>query len=137
MIFNDIEKNLDIMGTGKLEEPVVMLNLLRYREVAAEGFGVDGLSGRDAYGEYGRLFAKLHPRFGGEPIWMGKTYTTIIGLEEEQWDICILVRYPSRQHFLDMVHDSEYQTISPIREAALAESKLIEMSQLLPKPETS
>jgi uncharacterized protein (DUF1330 family) len=114
-----------------------MLNLLRYRELAAEGFGVDGLSGRDAYGEYGRLFAGLHPRFGGEPIWMGKTHTTVIGLENEQWDICILVRYPSRQHFLDMVHDSEYQKISPIREAALAESRLIEMSQLLPKPETS
>ena len=68
---------------------------------------------------------------------MGKTHTTVIGLENEQWDICILVRYPSRQHFLDMVHDSEYQKISPIREAALAESRLIEMSQLLPKPETS
>ena len=137
MIFTDIEQNLAIMGTGKLDEPVIMLNLLRYIELAAEGFGVDGLSGRDAYGEYGRLFAGLHPRFGGEPIWMGKTHTTVIGLENEQWDICILVRYTSRQHFLDMVHDSEYQKISPIREAALAESRLIEMSQLLPKPETS
>tara|TARA_B110000008_G_scaffold215519_1_gene214855 strand:- start:909 stop:1322 length:414 start_codon:yes stop_codon:yes gene_type:complete len=137
MILTDIEQNLAIMGNGKLDEPVIMLNLLRYREVATEGFGVDGLSGRDAYGEYGRLFAKLHPRFGGEPIWMGKTHTTVIGLENERWDICILVRYPSRQHFLDMVHDNEYQKISPIREAALAESKLIEMSQLLPKPETS
>ena len=137
MILTDIEQNLAIMGNGKLDEPVIMLNLLRYRELAAEGFGVDGLSGRDAYGEYGRLFAGLHPRFGGEPIWMGKTHTTVIGLENERWDICILVRYPSRQHFLDMVHDSEYQKISPIREAALAESKLIEMSQLLPKPETS
>lgn len=137
MILTDIEQNLAIMGNGKLDEPVIMLNLLRYREVATEGFGVDGLSGRDAYGEYGRLFAQLHLRFGGEPIWMGKTHTTVIGLENERWDICILVRYPSRQHFLDMVHDSEYQKISPIREAALAESKLIEMSQLLPKPETS
>ena len=137
MIFTDIEQNLAIMGTCKLDEPVIMLNLLRYRELAAEGFGVDGLSGRDAYGEYGRLFAGLHPRFVGEPIWMGKTHTTVIGLENEQWDICMLVRYPSRQHFLDMVHDSEYQKISPIREAALAESRLIEMSQLLPKPETS
>lgn len=137
MILTDIEQNLAIMGNGKLDEPVIMLNLLRYREVATEGFGVDGLSGRDAYGEYGRLFAQLHPRFGGEPIWMGKTHTTVIGLENERWDICILVRYPSRQHFLDMVHDSEYQKISPIREAALTESKLIEMSQLLPKPETS
>ncbi len=36
------------MAAADPDEPVVMLNLLRYREVAEIGFGVDGLSGRDA-----------------------------------------------------------------------------------------
>ena len=34
------------------DEAVVMLNLLKYREVAEDGVGVNGMSGRDAYTMY-------------------------------------------------------------------------------------
>lgn len=118
------------MAEGDPNESVVMLNLLNYRDVALEGFGVDGLSGRDAYGAYGKAFAELNPRFGGEPIWMGRALNTIIG--DEDWDVVILVRYPTRQHFLDMMDDPDYQVISPIRAAAIKDSRLVEMSQILP-----
>jgi uncharacterized protein (DUF1330 family) len=120
------------MAEGSPDEPVVMLNLLRYRDLAEPGFGVDGLSGQEAYGAYGRKFAELHPRFGGEPIWMGRALNTIIG--DEDWDVVILVRYPTRRQFLDMINDPDYQAIAPIRAAALADSRLVEMSQLLPNP---
>ena len=118
------------------DEPVVMLNLLKYRETAESGFGVDGLSGELAYREYGKRFAELNPRFGGEPIWMGNAIDSIIGDEgggDESWDVVILVRYPSRKHFIDMIEDPDYQAISPIRSAALADSRLVEMNQLLPR----
>lgn len=118
------------MVDGDPDEPVVMLNLLNYRELAEPGVGVDGLSGRDAYGVYGRKFAELNPRFGGEPIWMGRALNTIIG--DEDWDIVILVQYPTRRQFVEMINDPDYQAIAPIRAAALADSRLIEMSQLLP-----
>jgi uncharacterized protein (DUF1330 family) len=129
-----VDKNdgaLAAMGREDSTEPVVMLNLLRYRETAAPGHGVDGLSGREAYGEYGRAFAELNPRFGGTPIWMGRGLNSIIG--DEEWDVVILVRYPTRQQFVDMLNDPDYQAIAPIRAAALADSRLLEMSQLLPK----
>ena len=119
------------MAQADPDEPVVMLNLLKYRETAAEGFGVDGLSGRDAYGMYGRAFAELNPRFGGEPIWMGRALLSVIG--EEDWDIVILVRYPTRAQFMAMFNDPDYQAIAPMRAAALADSRLVEMTQLLPK----
>lgn len=119
------------MAQGDPEEPVTMLNLLRYREQAADGFGVDGLSGREAYGIYGQKFAGLNPRFGGEPIWMGRALNSIIGAEE--WDVVILVRYPTRRQFLSMMDDPDYQAIAPIRAAALADSRLVELEQLLPK----
>ena len=122
---------LAAMGAGDPDEPVVMLNLLRYREQAESGFGVDGLSGREAYEVYGRHFAKLRPRFGGDPIWMGRAHHSIIGSDE--WDVVILVRYPARHQFVDMFNDADYLKIAPIRAAALADSRLIEMSQLLPK----
>lgn len=125
------QEALVAMATGDPDAPVVMLNLLRYQPVAESGHGVDGLSGRDAYGEYGRRFATLHDRFGGESIWMGRALHSIIGAE--QWDFVILVRYPTRRQFLQMMQDPDYLAIAPIRAAALADSRLIEMTQLLPR----
>jgi uncharacterized protein (DUF1330 family) len=122
---------LEAMATGDLDEAVVMLNLLRYRETAENGSGVDGLTGREAYEAYGKEFAKLHPRFGGEPVWMGRGLNSIIG--DEEWDIVILVRYPTRRQFVDMLQDPDYLAIAPMRAAALADSRLVEMSQILPK----
>jgi uncharacterized protein (DUF1330 family) len=124
-------ESLSKMASGDPDEPVVMLNLLRYRDVAQPGFGVDGLSGREAYAVYGKKFAALHPRFGGEPIWMGRALRSIIG--DEAWDIVILVRYPTRRQFVAMFADPDYRAIAPIRAAALADSRLVEMTQLLPK----
>lgn len=122
---------LAAMAAGDPDQPVVMLNLLRYRETALPGHGVDGLSGREAYGVYGRRFADLHPRFGGEPVWMGRAGRTVIG--GESWDLVMLVRYPSRRQFVAMMNDPDYQAIAPIRAAALADSRLVETTQLLPK----
>jgi uncharacterized protein (DUF1330 family) len=119
------------MAKGDLDESVVMLNLLKYREIAKDGSGVDGMSGRDAYRLYGQKFAELNPRFGGEPIWMGQANASIIG--DEDWDIVILVQYPTRRQFVEMIQDPDYQAIAPIRAAALEDSRLIEMNQLLPK----
>ena len=119
------------MSKGDLDESVVMLNLLKYREIAKDGSGVDGMSGRDAYRLYGQKFAELNPRFGGEPIWMGQANASIIG--DEDWDIVILVQYPTRRQFVEMIQDPDYQAIAPIRAAALEDSRLIEMNQLLPK----
>ncbi len=119
------------MASRPANETIVMLNLLRFREQAEPGHGVDGLTGSQAYREYGRRFEALHPRFGGTPIWMGQGHATLIGEENESWDLAILVRYPSRQNFLTMLADPEYVAIAPIRAAALADSRLIEMGQLM------
>ena len=121
---------IEKMAEGNPDEPVVMLNLLKYRDTAESGHGVDGLTGEAAYRVYGEKFAALNPAFGGEPIWLGRALNSIIG--NEDWDIVVLVRYPRRQNFLDMMSDEAYQVIAPIRAAALADSRLIEMNQLLP-----
>jgi len=108
-----------------------MLNLLRYRDVAQSGHGVDGLSGREAYGVYGERFEALHPRFGGEPIWMGRASRSVIGGED--WDRVLLVRNPTRRQFVEMMKDPDYRAIAPLRAAALADSGLVETTQLLPR----
>ncbi|MEC9345167.1 MAG: DUF1330 domain-containing protein [Pseudomonadota bacterium] len=123
---------LSAMAGGNPDESVVMLNLLRYRDVAEAGHGVDGLSGREAFDVYGRRLMKLQTRFGVEPIWIGRSGRTVIGGED--WDIVMLVRYPTRRQFVEMMKDPDYLAISPIRAAALADSRLVETTQLLPKP---
>lgn len=126
--------NDDAVSAMQADDPVApvwILNLLRYRALAQSGFGVDGLTGKEAYKVYGRKFAQLHPRFGGQPVWMGAADRSLIG--GEQWDVVLLVHYPTRRQFLQMLADPDYLAIAPIREAALADNRLIETRQLLPK----
>jgi len=128
------ETRLEEMARREAGEPVVMLNLLRFREQAERGHGVDGMTGEEAFGEYGRAFGELQPRYGGTPIWLGKTEAVIIGADEEAWDIAILVRYPTRGKFLSMLDSPEYQAIAPLRAAALSDSRLIEMTERMLAP---
>lgn len=43
----------------------------------------------------------------------------------EQWDELLLVRYPSKEAFLSMIGDPEYQAATVHRTAALADSRLL------------
>jgi uncharacterized protein (DUF1330 family) len=122
------EAALDAMRLLDPNESVVMLNLLKFRDVALEGYGVDGMSGSQAFRRYGELNDAEDVKFGSEPIWMGLAKNTVIG--DEDWDLAILVRYPSRQHFIDKLDNAKYREISKVREAALLDSRLVELSQL-------
>lgn len=110
---------------------IVMLNLLRFVEAANPGFGCDGMTGREAYAEYGKRLSEMDPPFPGRPLWMGNAQTGVIGPDDEQWDEVILVHYDNGQTFLDMVNSESYQAASPARDAAIADSRLVLMNELL------
>ncbi len=118
------------MQSADPNQSIVVLNLLRFRTVALDGFGVDGLSGSDAFRRYGEANAQDGVTYGAEPIWVGPAHNTIVG--EEKWDLAILVRYPTRQHFIDKLHDPVYLGSAQIRAAALEDSRAIELTQFLP-----
>jgi uncharacterized protein (DUF1330 family) len=122
------DASLDAMRLLDPDESVVMLNLLKFRDFALDGFGVDGMTGSQAFRRYGELNDEEDVKFGSEPIWMGLAKNTVIG--EEDWDLAILVRYPTRQHFIDKLDNAKYREISKVREAALLDSRLVELSQL-------
>ncbi|MFT4632642.1 MAG: hypothetical protein ACI9BC_001658, partial [Crocinitomicaceae bacterium] len=65
-----------------------------------------------------------------------RALNNIIG--NDAWDIVIMVAYPQRRQFVEMMRDPDYLAIAPMRAAALADSRLIEMDQLVPriKPKT-
>jgi len=109
------------------ESPIVMINLLRYRAQAAypKDFEAEPCSGREAYARYGATAAKTIASVGGRMLWMGSVRASLIAPDAEQWDDAILVEYPSRKAFVEMVSQPVYQAAAPHRTAALEDSRLI------------
>ena len=123
----DIEKLPEILNNLPTGVPVVMINLLKFRDAAAYPKGSDAApcSGRKAYERYSRVALNKVIEVGGRPIWAGEGLGSIIGPEEEGWDEAILVRYPSVEAFVSMLGMPEYQAVTIHRTAALEDSRLI------------
>ncbi len=103
--------------------PIVMVNLLRFKE---EADGIDaGVSGAEAYGRYGAAVAPLLEKAGGRVLSTAVCDQSIIGPGVREWDLVIMVEYPSREAFLGMVSDPAYLEVVPHRTAGLADSRLI------------
>lgn len=105
--------------------PVVMLNMLKFREVAEYPGGGQPVSGREAYARYRAAASKLVAEVGGGPVWSGDAKASIIAPAGEQWDEVFLVRYPSIEKFLQMISSQAYQDVVFHRSAAIADSRLI------------
>ena len=109
------------------DAPIVMINLLRYRDRAQypPGSTAEPCSGRDAYQRYGAEVLPMLAAVGGKILWLGNAKHTVIGPQAERWDDAVLVQYPSRNAFLTMISRPEYQRIAVHRSAALDDSRLI------------
>lgn len=105
--------------------PIVMLNLLRFREKAEYPDQVSDLTGRQAYALYIEQATRHVHAIGGEVVMQGKAHAAIIAPEGEQWDEVLLVRYPSIEKFVAMVMNPDYQSFTVHRTAGLADARLI------------
>ena len=114
------------------DEPIHMLNLVRYRDLAEYPEGHQhaekGWSGRQAYHEYARTSGPVFARMGGVIGWQGAFECMVIGPTDERWDDGFVAQYPSAAAFLEMVTDPDYQQAAVNRTAALADSRLIRFS---------
>jgi uncharacterized protein (DUF1330 family) len=110
--------------------PIVMVNLLRFRERATEPD--EGATGAEAYRRYAEAAAPFLARAGGRLLAAVECEEGVIGAEVPEWDLVALVSYPSRAAFLAMVSDPDYLAIHAHRIAAVADSRLI-----LSKPATA
>ncbi len=93
--------------------PVVMLNLLRFRD-----------GDRAGYEAYMRATAPHLAKVGGTLLYAGVGDAALIAEPGQAWDAVLLVRYPSRAAFLAMVADPAYQAITHLRHDALVEAVL-------------
>lgn len=112
-----------LMADRDPAEAVVMLNLLRFKDRAD---GIDeGIGGREAYERYAQATSPFLARVGGRLLLAVDAKQMVIGPEQLEWDMALMVEYPSRQKFLEMASDADYLRIHEHRAAALTDSRLI------------
>lgn len=96
------------------DQPVVMTNLLRFA----------GDEGRASYAAYTAHALEHIERVGARIVYSGEAGAAVIG-PDPWWHTIVLVEYPSRQAFLDMVMHPGYQAFTHLRTAALEDARLI------------
>ncbi|MDE2377010.1 DUF1330 domain-containing protein [Bradyrhizobium sp.] len=99
---------LNVDGLERLDQraPVVMLNLMRFRERSLDGAG----TGWDAYLRYSAVTVPMIKARGGTLLWTGDAMAVALGPQAgNRWDFVALVRYPSVAAFLDMMTSEAYE----------------------------
>lgn len=121
----DQERLPEILAKIPKDQPIIMINLLKFREQARYPDGSIACSGREAYQAYTKIASKTLAEIGGELFWRGPVHGCLIAPEWETWDEAMLIKYPSIEAFEKMVAMPEYQQGVVHRTAALEDSRLI------------
>jgi hypothetical protein len=116
--------------TRGLSGSVVMLNLLRFREVAdysesPELAPTNPVSGEQAYRLYMEHTRPFLQQSGGEVLFFGKGGPFLIGPPDERWDAAMLVRQDSIASFMAFASNQDYLAGMGHRVAALEDSRLL------------
>jgi uncharacterized protein (DUF1330 family) len=110
-------EQLQTLMAGRAGEPVVMVNLLRFKPHAD---GPDaGLSGEEAYRRYADQMQTFIAARGARVLWVGRVDSQVIGTGGEEFDMIALVEYPSREAFVAIASDPHVQEIGVHRTAGL------------------
>ena len=121
--------NFDAFKALPRDEPIHMLNLLLYRDLAEYPEGHqhhgNGWTGRRAYEEYGKTSGPIFRRVGGEIVWRGRFQTMVTGPDGKRWHDGFVAQYPNSAAFMEMIKDPAYQLAVVNRTAALVDSRLI------------
>ena len=123
--------NIDGLEASEHQGPIVMVNLMRFRDRSLDGQG----SGWDAYLRYSALTVPMIKARGGTLLWTGQAKAVALGPQAgNQWDYVALVYYPSVAAFIDMMTSPDYQTLSdPHRRNGCAEHVIIATSEAYSK----
>ncbi|WP_017669083.1 hypothetical protein [Sandarakinorhabdus sp. AAP62] len=112
--------------------PVVMMNLLKFRKTAnyPPEAGMAPCSGKEAYDRYQHAFTVAVGSVSqAEVLYDGPCEQVFIGqadTDAADWDKLLLVRYPTRQHFLNMMANDSYRDALVHRYAGLERTVLIQ-----------
>jgi uncharacterized protein (DUF1330 family) len=123
------EQLSDAVAKGA-NQPIVMVNLLKFKDKAAYKDGrADASDGRTAYNRYGADMLQFVQAHGGRVLFMGEVKSLVIGDVEEMWDAVALVEYPSSEAFVKIAMSPDVAKFGVHREAGLAGQLLIQCVQ--------
>jgi hypothetical protein len=113
-----------------IEGPIVMLNLLRFREVADYGdfpelAPPEPISGQAAYDRYIRHTRPFLEATGGSVVMVGAGGSFFVGPSEERWDLALLVRQNSLADFFSFATNADYLAGIGHRTAAVEDTRLL------------
>jgi hypothetical protein len=116
---------------------VIMLNLLRFREVAdysahPELAPETPIGGAAAYERYVAHTLPHLRASGGDVLFLGEGGPFLIGPPRERWDRVMLVRQSSVHSFMAFATNPAYLAGLGHREAALEDSRLLPLVELAP-----
>ena len=115
------EKQMEEFLEEGLDEPIFMVNLLKFKEKAEyPDKRKTDLTGREAYAIYGKEVIRHLEKVGGKPIFGSEVTRLMLGEVEELWDQVAIAMYPSRKAMLKMISDPDYIESAQHRVAGLA-----------------
>lgn len=114
---------------GPADREVVMLNLLSFKEQADPPF--EGMTGAEVVMRYSTAMKEFVERHGASFVLAGTVDSQLIGHSDDPYGFVALMRYPSRQTYLELAADPEIAaTIGKYREAGLKSQLLFAISEI-------
>jgi uncharacterized protein (DUF1330 family) len=113
---NERQRAALLSAAAQIDEPVVMVNLLRF-----------GPGGAESYRRYATEVQPFLESVGATVLYAGDASHVVAGdIDKAWWDAIAVVRYPSRGAFVAMASNPDYQKKAhPHRVAALESTHLI------------
>lgn len=93
-------EQIETLLKGPADTPVVMVNLLKFKEWA-DG-GNEDMSGRESYMLYADKMREFVESKGGRFLYVGTADSMVLGETDFEFDVVALVEYPSRKAFVEM-----------------------------------
>lgn len=119
----------------QMQGNLVMLNLLRFREVADYSAAPElapetPISGAAAFQKYIDHTLPYLRETGGDLMFLGSGGRFLIGPEAERWDLVMMVRQSSVESFLAFASHKDYLAGMGHRTAAVEDSRLLPLTEV-------
>jgi uncharacterized protein (DUF1330 family) len=122
-------EQIETFLAGPPDEPVVMLNMLQFKEQADASH--DGMTGEEAVLLYSRAMKDFVEAHGGSFVLAARVQSQVIGEGGEGFQFVGVMRYPSRKAYLELAGDPKIAaTIGKHREAGLESQWLFAMAEV-------
>jgi uncharacterized protein (DUF1330 family) len=120
---------------GQGENPVAMLNFLKYRSdplYPSDFTGKPEKTGAAAYNKYGTSVLRVVSKLGGYILHQGKVEEKLIGDKDISWEEYAIMRYPDRHALRVMfsLKGHENDALKIHRDAGLEKTKVIALNEV-------